>query len=157
MMAGQDLLIPLVDPVTKIDVPGFCLDPHLLPPPTPTQIAGGSPSPAWVAEGRGGGGGDELDAPRNIVAAGNTIAAGGGLHTDMPGGKQRETAIQRAIWNYADPAGYDKDKLFSDLKEQVQATGGKQTDKQINQLTDNVWKDVELILKQSGVKTTTTR
>jgi hypothetical protein len=149
MMVGEEVNVRLKEKVTVIDVPGYCLDPELIPPPTDQQIEEqGLPRPGWQVEnpweypGR-------CQAPAGIIRAGNELSGTGKFHTDMPKTKYRETVIQRALWYNAKPGTFNKERLKSDLEEQVKAGGGKQTPEQIEKLTDNLWEDIDLTLKKA--------
>lgn len=148
MMVGQDMVIELIESVTTVEVPGYCLNPELLPPPSPNQIEEGQPAPDWTI-------GNPWENPMvflgpiSIIKAGNELSQLGKFHKDMPPEKYLQTVIQRAIWYEADPEKYNKESLHKEIVEQVEKTGGKQTPEQIEQLTNNLWEDVDLTLKES--------
>lgn len=60
-----------------------------------------------------------------------------------------QTVVQRAIWHEANPEKFNKEKLKSDIAEQVKESGGKQIPEQIENLTDNLWEEINLIKKES--------
>jgi hypothetical protein len=148
MMVGQDMVIELSKPVTTVEVLGYCLNPELLPPPSPKQIEEGQPTPDWTI-------GNPWEnpmvflTPMSIIKAGNALSAMGQFHKDLPPQRHLQTVIQRAIWYESDPKIYNKDKLHEDITEQVEKTGGKQTPEQIEQFTNNLWVDIDLTLKES--------
>ncbi|MCL5037497.1 MAG: hypothetical protein M1269_10355 [Chloroflexi bacterium] len=57
--------------------------------------------------------------------------------------------IQRSLWYESEPEKYDKEKLHQDITEQAKNTGGKQTPEQVDRLTENLWSDISLTLKDS--------
>lgn len=149
MMVGKDMMVLLTDPVTIVDVPGYCLNPDFLPPPTPEQIKEGKkPEPKWTVE-------NPWESPEiylrpiNIIQAGNKLSESGKYHIDMPKDKYCQTVIQRALWFEANPKKYNKENLKNDITEQVKTTGGKQTPEQIDNLVNNIWENVDLTLKES--------
>lgn len=149
MMVGNDISVPLTDKVTIIEVPGYCLNPLLLPPPTPKQIKEeGKPDPKWTIENPWENP-DVYIVPKSIIQTGNKLSEEGKFHKDMPKEKYLQTVVQRAIWHEANPEKFNKEKLKSDIAEQVKESGGKQTPEQIENLTDNLWEDINLIKKES--------
>lgn len=144
MMVSQDVFIPLTAPEQSADIPGYCLDPELAPPPPPQP---GQPPVEWTVA-------NPCENPARYLSALSTIRAGqrlsesGGYHTDMPAPKYRDTVIQRALWHRANPKSFGKQRLHEDLTRQVADSGGRQTPEQIQQLTDHLWDDVDLTLKQ---------
>lgn len=150
MMVGEEVIVRLKEKVTVIDVPGYCLDPELIPPPTDQQVEEqGLPRPVWQVENPWEYP-ERYQVPAGIIRAGNELSGTGKFHTDMPKVKYRETVIQRALWYNANPGTFNKERLKSDLEEQVKASGGKQTPEQVEKLTDNLWEDIDLTLKKAG-------
>ncbi len=147
MMVGLDTAVTLVEPVTTVDVVGYCLNPELAPPPTEEQIRAGDERPTWTVVNpweRP----EVYQAPAGIISAGNTLAEGGAYHTDMPKQKYLQTVVQRAIWHQSAPQKYNKERLHQDLVAQVERSGGRQTPEQIQNLTDHLWDDIDLTIKE---------
>lgn len=149
MMVGKDVMVPLTQAVTIVEIPGYCLDPELLVPPTQEQIKNeGKPTPSWTIENPWENP-DIYTGPKSIIQAGNILSEENKFHKDMPAEKYLQTVIQRAIWYEANPEKFNKEKLKSDITEQVKETGGKQTPEQIENLSNNLWEDVNLTIKES--------
>lgn len=152
MMVGKDIMAPLTQTVTMIEIPGYCLDPELLVPPTQEQIKSeNKPAALWTIENPWENP-DIYIGPKNIIQAGNILSDEDKFHKDMPKEKYLQTVIQRAIWYEANPEKFNKEKLKSDITEQVKESGGKQTPEQIETLSNNIWEDVNLTLKESQKK-----
>jgi len=151
MMVGGDVSVPLTGEKTTVPVTGYCLNPELLPPPTSAQIEEGKPSPTWTFVNPW-----EFPelyfGPMNIITTGNQLSGDEKFHTDMPVQKYLETVVQRALWFDANPEDFGKEKLQEDLTEQIEESGGKQTPEQIGELTEHLWEDIDLTLKESKNK-----
>ncbi|MBT9586260.1 hypothetical protein IV102_23160 [bacterium] len=144
MMVGQDVFVPLTQTDCTVEIPGFCLDPNLPPPPRPEA---GAPPIGWAVASPC----DEptrFFGPKGTIQAGRKLSAAGQFHTDMPPAKYRDTVIQRALWFQADPA-WNKARLQQDLQQQVEKSGGGQTPEQVQKLTDHLWDDVDLTIKSA--------
>lgn len=70
----------------------------------------------------------------------------GKLHGDL-GPRHLLTVIQRSVWTVCD--GHNRQKIYEDIQSQVKQTGGNQTDEQVQQLSDNLWADVDLVTKNA--------
>jgi hypothetical protein len=87
--------------------------------------------------------------PLNIINTGYALIGEGRFHTDMPSVKYVRTVVQRSIWFAREPDTYNKNKLEQDLVGQVETTGGAQTEEEIQGLTNNLWEDIDLTVKES--------
>lgn len=139
MMVAHDVFVPLNQPEVTVNLPGYCLIPGLPPPPKSQDVVWSVANPCEQPK---------LYQPaQRTIRAGRRLSEAGRFHTDMPAAKYRDTVIQRALWNLADPEGWGKERLKADLIKQVRDSGGQQTPEQIQQLTDHLWEDVDLTLK----------
>ena len=146
MMVADNGAVALLDEVTLVNVPGYTLNPKLDQP--PTQTTEGSNTPSWSISNPSEDPGPFAE-PLNIINTGYALIGEGRFHTDMPAVKYVRTVVQRSIWFARDPGTYNKDKLEQDLVEQVETTGGSQTEEEIQELTNNLWEDIDLTVKES--------
>ncbi|MFH1452473.1 MAG: hypothetical protein ABIH00_00655 [Armatimonadota bacterium] len=154
MMISEDVAVELKEPVTVVEVPGYCLSPDLIPPPTPEQIKEeGKPKPEWTVENQWEYP-EKYEIPAEIIKAGKKLSDADKFHTDMPKEKYLKTVVQRALWFDANPEKFNKEKLKEDIAKQVKESGGKQTPEQVENLTNNIWEDVDLTLKEGKNKET---
>lgn len=115
--------------------------------PVTIEIPLGAPGPEWTIENPLENP-EKYSLPKEVIEAGNKLSEEDKYHTDMPQEKYKETVIQRAIWYTKKPEKFNKEKLWADIDLQVKNTGGKQTPEQVQQLSDNIWDDVNLTLKE---------
>jgi hypothetical protein len=164
---------------TRIPLDGYCLDRDKQPP--ATTALGSSPDPLLLAAAQADNetppgmraalrvaeqssknpkltyqiSSDASVAPfARIVEVGNRLADQGAFHADLPARQYRQAVIQRALWTYSSrgtKAAHTRDTIVADLKKQVQESGGKQTDADINKLADHLWQDVQLVLQTAGM------
>ena len=137
MIMADDGAVALLEEITVVTIVGYTLDPRLAPPPAPGQINGAGP-PAYSV-GSPPTSGPFADAI-GIINAGYTL--GGSFSGVLPADVHLRAVTQRALWFDADPEGFGVDRLERDAVAQVQATGGAQTDEQVQQMTTSLWDDV---------------
>ncbi|MCA9791079.1 MAG: hypothetical protein KC910_04760 [Candidatus Eremiobacteraeota bacterium] len=80
------------------------------------------------------------------LLAGRALAKRSELGNDL-GGRHLETVIQRAIWTIQNPTKHTRQQLLDDILAQVKATDGKQTQEQVEELTDHLWQDIQKVLE----------
>jgi len=171
----QNIEVP-PNQTTKAPVEGYCLDYGLKPPPASAARAAGAKGSVLLAStdplvvgallavqaGQPASVHYALDdnpvayaAFRQIIQAGNRLAAEGKLHTDLPAAQHKLAVIQRAIWTHATRGSsqpHTKDTLLADIRKQVREAGGTQTEQQIQELVNHLWEDVEAVLRAAGLR-----
>ena len=87
---------------------------------------------------------EKVVACARIPGQARALHSAGKLHRDL-GPRHLLSVIQRSVWTVCD--GHDRQKIYEDIRSQVKQTGGSQTDEQVQQLSDNLWADVDLVTK----------
>jgi len=88
-----------------------------------------------------------------IIQAGNQLAVEGKFHKDLPPQKYKLAVIQRAIWTYsmrASATPHSRETLLGDIRQQVKASGGTQSNAQIEELVNHILEDVQAVLRAAG-------
>ncbi len=141
MMVGDDGAVTLLDEVTTVPVHGYSLAPNLRQPLTPDQINGGG-VPGWrVAPPPDSG---QFGDAVSMINAGYSLA--GNLSTTVPLDNYLGTVVQRAIWSTAAPDAFNQERLGRDITAQVNATGGPQSEDEIDEVTEVVWNDIAQVI-----------
>ena len=143
MMLGSPLLAE-VPPGTSCEVPvyGYCIDPGLLPP-APQPIPYLTVCPELVPG---------FENFKSIVETGNQLAEDKAYRNLFEPQRYKETVIQRALWYEASkdqPKPYDREKLQTDLTQQLKDAGKSPDPEQVKEASNSLWSDVDLTLKKA--------
>jgi hypothetical protein len=143
MMVCETVSVDVKDEPVECDLQGYCLDPEKSPPPKseeqPEELD-------WTVQSPGEGPEPQrFQNAKSVIEAGQSLSDSGKF-SDIMGPRHEETVIQRALWYQANPE-WNKERLKKDLVEQLAENGKQLPEEKVEELTDNIWKDVDLTLK----------